>query len=69
MATTKLKIQGITCLKCVTHVDKSLRAVPRVKDVTVRQDEGATVEHDGASERDLIQAVESKGGYKAEVLL
>ena len=68
MATTKLRIQGMTCLNCVTHVEKSLRAVPHVKDVTVRQDEGATIEHDGATERELIQAVEAKGGYKAEVV-
>lgn len=68
MATTTLRIQGMTCLNCVTHVEKSLRAVSHVKDVTVRQDEGATIEHDGANERELIRAVEARGGYKAEVV-
>ena len=68
MGTIKLKIQGMTCLNCVTHVAKSLRAVPHVTNVTMRQDEGATVEHDGATEQDLIRAVEARGGYKAEVV-
>lgn len=57
----------MTCLNCVTHVEKSLLAVPGVRDVTVRQDEGATIEHEGAKDQDLIRAVEAKGGYKAEV--
>lgn len=58
----------MTCLNCVTHVEKSLRTVQGVKDVTVRQEEGATIVHDGADENDLIRAVEAKGGYKAAVL-
>lgn len=68
MATTRMKIEGMTCLNCVTHVEKSLRAVPGVSDVTVRQDEGAIVEHDGSSEQELIRAVQAQGGYKAEVI-
>lgn len=68
MPITNMKIEGMTCLNCVTHVEKALRAVPGVKEVTVRQDEGATVEHDGASEQELIQAVAAQGGYKAEVI-
>lgn len=67
MATTRLKIEGMTCLNCVTHVQKALEAVPGVKDVTVTQGEGATVEHSDANETELLRAVAAAGGYKAEV--
>lgn len=67
MAATKLKIDGMTCLNCVTHVQKSLEAVKGVKSATVTLDEGATVEHEGVSEEELVRAVEARGGYKAEV--
>ena len=65
---TKLKISGMTCLNCVTHVQKALEAVPGVSDVTVMQGEGATVEHDGADTRELVVAVRAAGDYRAEVI-
>ena len=68
MATTKLKISGMTCVNCVTHVQKSLEAVPGVQSASVIQDEGATVQHTGADEREMIRAVEAKGGYKAQIV-
>ena len=64
----KLKIDGMTCLNCVTHVQKALEAVTGVTDVTVTQDEGAIVQHDGADTGQLIAAVRAAGDYKAEVM-
>lgn len=66
--TTKLKITGMSNLNTVTHVQKALEAVPGVTDASVTQDEGATVEHDGADPQQLLRAVESLGGLKAEVV-
>lgn len=68
MAATKLKIEGMTCLNCVTHVQKSLEAVQGVTNATVTLDEGAVVEHQGVDEKELVRAVEARGGYKAEVV-
>ena len=68
MAETKLKIEGMTCLNCVTHVQKSLEAVQGVKSATVTLDEGATVVHEGVNNDELVRAVEARGGYKASVL-
>lgn len=64
----RLKIEGMTCLNCVTHVQKALEAVPGVTDVTVTQDEGATIQHDGAEIEQLTAAVRAAGDYKAEIL-
>ena len=64
----KLKIDGMTCLNCVTHVQKALEAVPGVTDVSVTQDEGATIEHNGAETSQLIAAIRAAGAYKAEVV-
>jgi Cu+-exporting ATPase len=64
----KLKIAGMTCLNCVTHVQKALEAVPGVTDVTIAQEEGAIVEHSGADTEQLIAAVRAAGDYRAEVL-
>lgn len=64
----KLKIDGMTCLNCVTHVQKALEAVPGVTEVTVTQDEGATIQHNGAEKDQLIAAVRAAGDYKAEVV-
>lgn len=64
----KMKIDGMTCLNCVTHVQKALEAVPGVTDVTVTQDEGATIQHNNAETDQLIAAVRAAGDYKAEVV-
>ena len=64
----KLKIDGMTCLNCVTHVQKSLEAVKGVKELTVRQGEGATIDHEGADPGQLMAAVQAAGNYKAEVV-
>ena len=64
----KLKIEGMTCLNCVTHIQKALEAVPGVTDVTVAHGEGATIQHDGANQEQLIAAVRATGDYKAEIV-
>jgi copper chaperone CopZ len=64
----RLRIDGMTCLNCVTHVQKALEAVPGVTDVAVTQDEGATIRHNGAETKQLIAAVRAAGDYKAEVV-
>ena len=66
--TTNLRIEGMTCANCAVHVEKALEAVPRVESVSVRLEEGARVEHDGADEASLIRAVATAGDYKAEVV-
>lgn len=68
MAATKLKIDGMTCLNCVTHVQKSLEAVQGVTSATVTLDEGAVVEHQGVADKELLRAVEARGGYKAQIV-
>ncbi|MFN7139744.1 MAG: cation transporter [Limisphaerales bacterium] len=65
---TKLRIDGMSCISCVTHVEKALEAVPGVKEASVVLEEGATVEHDGVDENKLIRAVAAAGDYKAEVV-
>lgn len=67
MRTTKIRIDGITCLNCVTHVQKALEAVPTVKDVRVALHEGATVQHETASDEQLLRAVRAAGDYKGEI--
>lgn len=64
----RLKIDGMTCLNCVTHVQKALEAVPGVTDAAVTQAEGAVIQHDGADTAQLIAAVRAAGDYKAEVV-
>ena len=66
--TIKLKIEGMTCLNCVTHIEKALEAVPGVSNVTVTQGEGARVDHTGADAKQLMAAVRAAGDYKAEVV-
>jgi copper chaperone len=64
--TTRLKINGMSCKACVGHVEQSLKRVPDVDSVQVDLGSGlATVEHHGASEQKLMQAV-SDAGYEAQ---
>jgi copper chaperone CopZ len=67
MQTTRIRIDGMTCLTCVTHVQKSLEAIPLVKDVTVTLDEGAVVQHDGAKYEQLLRAIQSAGDYSGRI--
>lgn len=69
MAKTILKIQGMTCEMCSKNVDKSLRAVNGVSDVSVDLGKSlATIVHNDSPsiEKDLIRAVVD-AGFRAEV--
>lgn len=68
MRTTRIRIDGMTCANCATHVQKALEAVPTVNDVRVSLGEGATVEHENASDEQLLRAVRAAGDYKGEVI-
>lgn len=65
--TTRIGIEGMTCLNCVTHVQKALEAVSAVKEAKVVEGE-ATVEHDGASDEELLRAVRAAGDYVGKIL-
>jgi copper chaperone CopZ len=68
MTTTRIQIDGMTCLNCVTHVQKALEAVPGVKDATVQLDEDAIVQHENASEEQMLRAISAAGDYKGKVV-
>ena len=59
---TTLKIEGMMCEGCVKSVTEALSKVPKVKsaDVSLKSNK-AVVEHDGASDEDLIAAVVDAG--------
>ena len=67
MKNTKIKISGMSCANCATHIQKALEAVPSVKDVTVTLEEGATVEHENASDEQMLRAVRAAGNYHGEI--
>lgn len=67
MKTTGIKIDGMTCMNCVTHVQKALEAVPTVKDAKVVVGE-ATVEHENASDEQLLRAIRSAGDYSGKIV-
>jgi tRNA uridine 5-carboxymethylaminomethyl modification enzyme len=63
METKVYRIHGMTCGRCVKHVEKALRAVPGVTGVTVDLAQGtATVE--GASTMDTLSASVAAAGYE-----
>ena len=67
--TAMLKVSGMTCGSCVSHVTKALSAIEGVNDVTVSLEKGsAEVIYDAAKVKPamLAEAV-TKAGYKAEV--
>lgn len=59
---TTLKIEGMMCEGCVKSVTESLQKVDKVKkvDVSLKANK-AVVEHDGASDDELIAAVVDAG--------
>jgi copper chaperone CopZ len=68
MKTTKIKIEGMTCANCVTHVQKALEAVPTVNDVSVSVGDGATVQDENASDEQLLRAIRAAGDYQGEIV-
>lgn len=67
MTTIHIRIKGMTCLNCVTHIQKALEAVPGVTEADMIQGEGARVVHQGASDQQLLRAVRTAGHYEAEI--
>ncbi len=64
---TTLKIEGMMCEGCVKSVNEALSKLDKVSKVDVDLKKGkATVEHDGASDEELIAAVVD-AGFRASV--
>ncbi|MBQ7978935.1 MAG: heavy-metal-associated domain-containing protein [Candidatus Methanomethylophilaceae archaeon] len=64
---TTLKIEGMMCEGCVKKVNDKLSALDKVSKVDVNLKAGkATVEHDGATDEELISAVVD-AGFRASV--
>ncbi|WP_211452716.1 heavy metal translocating P-type ATPase [Collimonas antrihumi] len=61
----QLAIDGMTCASCVSHVEKALRKVAGVREVSVNlATELATVQTDGASTIGPLVAAVEKAGYQ-----
>jgi copper ion binding protein len=67
MATTTIKVQGMTCNHCVMRVAKALKAVPGVQDAKVDlQKAEAVVSYDDAKvSPQILSAAVVEAGYKA----
>jgi len=67
MATTTLKVQGMTCNHCVMRVAKALKSVPGVQDAQVDlQKAQAVITYDDAKvSPDKLSAAVVEAGYKA----
>ncbi len=67
MATTTLKIQGMTCNHCVMRVAKALKSVPGVQDakVDLQKAEAAVTYDDAKPSKDKLAAAVVEAGYKA----
>ena len=66
MATTTLKVTGMTCGHCVAAVDNALKAVPGVTGAEVSLEKAQAVVEGSADANALIAAVKEEG-YEAEV--
>lgn len=67
MNQTELKINGMMCDACVSHVTKALETVPGVHRAKVELNPGrAHIEHESADEQALIAAVVG-AEYEAEI--
>ena len=66
MATTTIKVQGMTCNHCVMRVAKALKAVPGVQDAKVDlQKAEAVVSYDDAKvSADKLSVAVVEAGYK-----
>jgi P-type Cu+ transporter len=59
-----MPIRGMTCSKCIGHVDKALRSVPGVTDASVNlATETARVRGSGL-DRSKLEAAVKKAGYE-----
>ena len=62
---TELKVEGMSCNNCKTHVEKALKAVPGVENVEVFLQEGRATVQGSAPVDKLIEAVQEEG-YQAQ---
>ena len=61
---TLLKVEGMSCRSCVSHINTALREVEGVRDVNVRFEHGQVlVKHDAATANvsTLIEALRDAG--------
>jgi copper ion binding protein len=67
MATTTIKVQGMTCNHCVMRVAKALKAVPGVQDakVDLQKAEAVITFDETAVSADRFPIAVSEAGYKA----
>ena len=61
MASTELKITGMTCGHCVTAVTKALHSVAGVTAVDVSLEKGLAIVSGTAAPDTLIRAIEQEG--------
>jgi len=66
MATTTLKVTGMTCGHCVAAVDSALKAVPGVTGAEVSLEKAQAVV-EGSADADALIAAVKEEGYEAEV--
>lgn len=65
----ELRIEGMNCASCVSHVEKSLKSVKGVEKATVNlvTERAVVFVQNGTSHKDIISAVD-KAGYKGIIL-
>ena len=67
MQTIELKVQGMSCGVCVTHVTRALKGVAGVHSAVVDlTSASAKVEGEALSVNKLIEAIEEEG-YEAQI--
>jgi len=67
METILLKINGMSCEACVSHVKKAIEAVQGVRSAAVSLEKReATVQHEGADPAKLVEAIVEEG-YEARL--
>ena len=63
---TVLKIEGMTCEHCVTHVKKALQGLAGVKSADVNlKKKSATVDHGESVSLDALKTAVTEAGYEA----
>lgn len=66
---TMFEVRGMTCNSCVRHVERALRDVPGVEDVTIRLSPGqATIIHDPVASESALRLAITEAGYEASPL-
>ncbi|MGX6990739.1 CopZ family metallochaperone [Pseudolactococcus reticulitermitis] len=64
MAKTHLKIEGMTCQHCVSHVTEALEAVPGVTSAKVNLKKGEAVVKSEDTSLEQLSAAVSSAGYQ-----